>query len=353
MTDLELEKLAEAYGDLAEDINKDEVNIYLRYHALHIDGFIKEVKTMKDPFYKVNMPSDHISFLKELLKYERTKQYKYEKTYKTICAVRISLLLPRGVNTSAKKKALIKKYFNEINPLKSKLPMLAYEVTRGTATYIIMIISEREYLNLECVKRYNRNYTNKDGDITHKKGDPILDKAGNEIKQHILFSNKVRIFTFSGTYDHFIADLKEKYLTSIKSVLKVIRHKFHIKTKTCKQQWHFYNRKVCLEINHAKKYIEYMCNHVLFKQYIKVKDDPYADRRGKAIPTPHYKEIESIFFKYYKRFEKEAFHDEQGLLRKIAYKRVELPELQKNLMDMIEEFKVEICRIDADVLLAR
>lgn len=335
------------YGDIAIDIDDNSVKSYLKFQMLHLNRFRQEIKEITDVVDKDNMPDDYSKFLRSLAKYEYQHQYKYDKsTYKTICAARIELLLPRKIKNLSQKKVLLRKFINAINPIDYRLPWIAYEITRGTAKLLVILISEREFIDREDYKVYNRNYYDANGVVTHKKGEIMHDKKGKPIKTHTLWSNKVRIFSFSRSqFKRLIQDLMDKYIIAIKQVIKKISKRFCIKKKNAKAKWHYYNRKCIYEINTLKQYIEFHCNYAMSLQREIVYDPHMEDVTARAAPTPKANEIIALFHKYKARFEKNSFHDKKGLLRAIPYKRLSLPTLQDNLSILKDEFRSELASI--------
>lgn len=338
-------------SDIALDYDDSEhAKTYVRVQMLHINGFRRELDKIYNVIMSSNMPEQHaeqIDFLKRLLKYEKEHQYNYDKSsYKAICGIQLELLLPRKIHTINQKRKLVQRFMRKINPIGYKLPTIAYEEKRGSAGYIKILLSEREFIDHIEAKTYSRNYYDKQGNITRKKGDVMLDKQGNEIKHHVLWSKKTRLFTISKqNFQRITQQLVDHYIEAVKSILNKINTRFRIKKKAARGQWHYFNRKVCMEINLAKQYIEFYCNHAAFKQKENNQNAWYEDHRGKAMPVPKIKEIISLFHKFKKRFEKQSFHDKDGTLRSIAYRHVPLPELQQNLDILKTEFKSELIAI--------
>lgn len=343
------------YEDIAIDINDSHIKTYINFKMLHLETFKKEISNIKSYLIMRNIPdeythSNYKSFLYKLYKYEKEHQYKYtkEKGYKSVAAIRIEILLPKKINTSTLQKKFVVQYVKECNPVGYKLPWISYIITRKDSKYLVILLSEREYQDCEVVDTYNRNYKNKEGLLVHEKGSPRLDSNGNQIKKHVLWSNKVRIFTFSKfkCFEIFMNDLKDKLIMVLKSTIGKIERKFIMKKRNAKKIWHFYNGKCVIEVNHVKKYIECMCNFALDIQRSK-KNSRYNDDddREKSSPTPLYKEISNLFFKYKKRFDKESFHDNEKVLREIAYKNVALDVLQENLYILKEQFNQDLIKL--------
>lgn len=347
------ENIAAANGDIAISFDDCKVKTYVRIDMLHINGFSKEIRCINGVIASACMPEDlksQLAFLRKLAKYEKKHQYQYDKsTYKTISGVKIELLLPRKIISLEQKRKLIHRFMTKVNPIGYKIPWIAYEVKRGTAMYITVLLSEREYLDHTQSRCYNRNYYDANGNVTHKKGEIMLDKQGKQIEEHVLFSNKVRLFCFNKlTFKRMVAQLVDHYVQAVKSVLEHIHTKFVIKKKTARGRWHYFNRKVCQEINMMKQYVEFYCNRAVSLMKDMDLDRWMEEYRGRAAPVPKMKEIMAVFHKFKKRFEKESFHDTSGVMRKIAYKRVSLPVLQENLDVLKKEFMHElVCIVPA------
>lgn len=345
-----MDNIAVANGDIAIDFDDNRVKTYVRITMVHVDGLNREIRRINNVLMYSNMPdslSEQLAFLKKLAKYEKEHGYHYDKSmYKTIGGVKIELLLPRTLRTMEKKRRLLHRFMKKVNPIGFAIPWIAYEESRGTAKYINILLSEREYLDHTEMKRYNRNYYDREGKVTHKKGDVIYDKKGSPIKEHVLFGKKCRLFCFrKQAFRRMVQQLVDQYVEALKSVLVRIGTRFVIKKKTAKGQWHYFNRKVCQEINIMKQYVEFYCNYA-----VALMRDPAADRmmeeyRGRAAPIPKLKEIMAVFYKYKKRFEKESFHDSSGRLRQIAYKQVCLPTLETNLEILKKEFRQDLIAI--------
>lgn len=337
------------YGDIAIDFDdKESVKTYVRFSMLHINRFRQEIDNIKEIVCYQNMPdTEQLRFLKSLVSYERKHRYKYAKetTYKTICGINIELLLPRSITKRVDKIKVAERFMKKINPLAYRIPWIAYEETRGSATILKILLSEREFLDHEETKVYSRNYYDRSGNITHRKGDPVL-KAGKPVKVKVLWSNKMRIFAFNKAYfKRLVGQLINHYIEVVKSILQKINVRFRIKQRTAKAKWHYYNRTVCMEINAMKQYVEFHCNYAVYLQREKSKNPYVEDYLERMIPVPKLKDIINVFHKYKARFDKGMFHDEQGEAYKIAYKQVPLPALRKNLDILKSEFRKELMQI--------
>lgn len=336
--------LSSQYSDIAYDYDDSSIKTYLKLQMFHINRFREELDSITSVVAKENMPEEHIPFLKKLISYERKNAYNYSKsTYKPICGIMIELLLPRKVDTMKKKANLAFSFMKKMNPIGYQIPWIAYEIKKGSAVYLRLLFSEREFLNKAQKKRYNRNYYDKNGVITHKKGDLILDKHGNTISETVLWSNKVRLISFNRKqFKKLIFQLTEKFIESCKKILNKIETRFRIKQKTAKAKWHFYNRACVTEINTTKQHIEFMCNYAVQINSTTAEAPWYEEQRGKSIPIPKKKEITALFHKYKARFEKGYFHDDKDTMRKISYRGVALPLLKENLEILRAEFKQEL-----------
>lgn len=351
MSQFQTNKFVIANGDIAIDFDEQSVKTYVRISMLHINALKREIRYINNVLMSDNMPdtlTDQQAFFKKLAVYEEHHGYQYtaKSTYKTIGAIKIELLLPRKLRSVVQKRKVIHRFMKRVNPIGYAIPWTAYEKTRGTAHYINILLSEREYLDHVEVKRYNRNYRDQNGNITHKKGDIVRDKAGNPIKEHFLFGKKTRLFCFrKQSFGRMVKQLVDHYVAAVKSVLEKINTRFVIKKKTANGRWHYFNRKVCQEINVMKQYVEFYCNYAVLLMKNPDADLIMSEYRGRSAPVPKMKEIMSVFYKYKKRFEKESFHDSDGKLRKIAYKRVSLPTLETNLDILKREFQQELMAI--------
>ncbi len=338
-------------SDIAFDFDDiKQIKTYVKVLMLHINGFRRELNRVNNIILSYNLPdnpSEQISFLKQLSNYEKEHEYNYSNsTYKAICGIQLELLLPRKIRTVNQKRKLINRFIKRINPIGYKIPILAYEEKRGSASYIKILLNEREFINHTEAKTYDRNYYDKHGNITHKKGEIMLDKNGNQVMQHVLWSKKTRLFTINKqNFKRITQQLIDHYVEAVKSIIDKINTRFRIRKKAAKGQWHYFNRKVCTEINVTKQYVEFYCNHAVMKQKQAHQNPWYEQHRGKAAPVPKIKEIIALFHKFKNRFEKQSFHDKDGILRNIAYKHVPLPELQQNLDILKQEFKNELVSI--------
>lgn len=340
---MEINTLTSTYGDIAYDMDDQSIKTYVRFQALHQNAFKYEIDNIQSVVTMDNIPNDEYrKFFLKLLRYEKQHEYNYTKTYKAICGIKIELLLPRRITSNTQKIKLVKSYMTRLNPIGYKIPWIAYTVKRGSATYMIVLMSEREYIDRNQPKIYNRNYYDRNGNLTHKKGDPML-KHGKPLMEHTLWSNKVRLFTYSrASFQKLVTDLIDKYVSIVKTLLNHIETRFRLKQKNVREKWHFFNRKVCLEINDMKKYIEFHCNYALSLQKDSSTTPWLEEHRARSAPVAHMKELTTIFHKYKARFEKECFHDHQGVMRKIAYHKVPLDQLQENLSILKKEFKQEL-----------
>lgn len=336
----------ELLEDIAIDINDQHIKTYINFKLLHLETFKKEINNIKSFLVKENVPDDYRKFLYELYRYEKKHQYKYtkEKGYKTVAAIRIEILLPRKIKKLSDQKKFAKQYMKECNPIHYDIPWISYIVQRNESNYIVFVISEREYLDCRVADIYNRNYKSKTGAIIHSKGDPKLDQNGKVIKKHVLFSSKVRIFTFSKfkCFELFMQDLTEKLVMVLKPLIGSLQKRFVLKKRNAKKIWHFYNGKCVIEVNHVKRYVETMCNYAYTLQRAKVANNAYEEARMRNSPTPLFKEISNLFYKYKKRFDKQNYHDQTNQLREIAYINVPLDQLQANLYQLKKEFIREL-----------
>lgn len=345
-------ELLKEYEDIAEDLNDQHIKTYIQFKMLHLETFKKEIQNIKSFLIKENIPDDYKEFLKKLYAYEKKHQYKYKQPgYKAIAGIRIEVILPRKMKSITDQKKFAVNFMKQCNPIGYEIPWISYILTRREANYMIFLISEREYINAESIELYNRNYIGKDGRLIHKKNDPKLDAAGNPKKKHVLFSKKVRLFTFSRFrgFENFCKDLIEKIMIALDPIIKKIAKRFTLKKKNAKRTWHFYNGKCVIEVNHAKRFIETMCNHALALQRAKV-ETSFDEYRMKTSPTPLAQEISNLFYQNKKRFDKSEFHDHEGLVREINYKNVSLDVLQENLTILLEQFKKDLINIVPEAL---
>lgn len=344
--------LVNQYGDIAEDITTGNLKAYINFQLLHNNSLKKVLRDIKSfPIIMMeNINEEYQIFFKKLIKYEKEHEYDYtgngktKKKYKSIYAVKLEILLPRKIKTKKQIKYFIRKFMLNLNPLGYKLPYLAYEVHRGDATYINILLSERQCFDHSEYVRYNRNYADKQGRITHKKGDLKLDAKGKKIKIYVQFSSKVRIFVLNRPFEHFMKILFQYFKIAVRKIVRDIKIQFFIQIKKARGSWHYFNRQCILEINNAKRYIEYMCNYAVDLQRETV-IDYIMDEHIRSVPTPRYKEIQAIFMKYKKRFDKESYHDSTNTLRLIQYKGVPLNTLKRNIKDLIYMFEIEIKNI--------
>lgn len=347
--ELEADKAIEN-GDIAVNYDDNRVKTYVRITMLHLNALKSEIRHINNVLMHAQMPdtlTEQRAFLKALAAYEKEHGYHYDKsTYQTIGAIKIELLLPRKLRSMEQKRRVIYRFMRKVNPTGYAIPWIAYEESRGTAKYITILLSEREYLDHTELKRYNRNYYDAEGNITHKKGDVIHDKEGKPMNKHVLFGKKCRLFSFrKHTFKRMIGQLIDQYVEALKSVLERLSKRFVIKKKTAKGRWHYFNRKVCQEINIMKQYVEFYCNYAVTLMKDPDTEIVMEEYRGRAAPVPKLKEIMAVFYKYKARFEKESFHDSSGNLRKIAYKHVNLPTLEANLDILKKEFRQELTMI--------
>lgn len=340
-----LTELTKKYGDIAYDPINGELKGFINFQLLHLNAFRRELKLMKEEklVYKENVGDEPFKFFKKLISYEKEHEYKYgkESGYKTIYGVRIQILLPKKVKSDNEIKKLISRFMFELNPLSYDLPYAAFLIQRGAGKYIEILLSEREVIDKMEVVRFNRDYYGKDGILIHKRGDAKRDKQGKIIKHHVMFSSKKRLITLDRPMKKIRQKLMRMLLRSVKSILQHIKLRMFLKIKKPRKSWHYYNRQCLLEINHAKRYIEYMCNYAadLKKQDVLDLEHDYPYRN---IPIPQYEEIRKIFMSYKARFDKGCFHDSEGSTYRIKPKGVPYDELRNNIARLIQMFEKEI-----------
>lgn len=352
-----LNTLTQTYGDIAINPYTGKLKAYIRFDLLHINGIrtlLRDIKSFPILMTR-NIDKEYQIFFKELIKYEKEHEYKYKgsknkkKKYKTIYGVHLEILLPRKIESKEDKRHFVNKFMSLVNPIGYTIPWLAYEMQRGDASYINVLLSERECINHEEYIRYNRNYKLKTGEIVHKKGDIKLDSKGKKRKEFIQFSCKTRLFILDRSFDQLMKKLFQNFKIAAVKIVRDIKIRFFLSVKSAKKGWHFFNKQCVMEVNHAKRYIEYMCNRAVDIQRDTVIDYIHDDHI-KNVPTPRYREIESIFMKYKKRFDKNEFHDDRGKARAIGYKDVALDDLKTNIKDLIQLFETEIKKIVPSII---
>ncbi|MEG0408924.1 MAG: hypothetical protein RR623_08630 [Bacilli bacterium] len=348
----DLNKLTQTYGDVAIDKSTGELKSYIRLDLLYINGIRKILRDIKS--YPIlitrNINKEYQIFFKELIKYEKENAYKYKnpksgkKKYKTIYGVHLDILLPRKLKLKADIRTFVNKFMSLVNPIGYNIPWIAYEVKRGDARYINILLSERECIEHEEYIYYDRNYKLKTGEIVHAKGDIKMDSKGNKRKKTVQFSNKTRLFILDRPFEQLRNKLFQHFKIAAIKIVRDIKIRFFLRVKSARKGWHFFNKQCVLEVNHAKRYIEYMCNRAVDIQRESVLDYIHNDYI-KNVPTPKYREIEAVFMKYKKRFDKNEFHDDSNVVRAIGYKNVALDDLKANIKDLILLFDTEIKKI--------
>ncbi|MEQ3257468.1 hypothetical protein AAA151_24700, partial [[Clostridium] innocuum] len=135
--------------------------------------------------------------------------------------------------------------------------------------------------------------------------------------------------------------LMRMLLQSVRTILQHIKLRMFLKIQKPGRSWHYYNRQCVLEVNQAKRYIEYMCNHAAEVKKEEIRDLEEA-RPYQNIPIPGYREIKTIFMRYKARFEKGCFHDGDGNRYRIRAKGVPYDELRANITELIRIFEEEL-----------
>ena len=344
----DFKKLMKEYGDIAYDPSTGDMKGYISFQLLHANALRRELKELSSCrlIHKMNIETDPFTFFKELIKFERDHEYKYQKNsgYETIYGVRIEILLPQKIKKDSEMKKLISRFMTELNPLAYNLPYAAFLIQRGNGRYIQILMSEREVVDCIEVVRYTRNYKSKDGTLLHRRGDPKLNADGKPIKQHVMFSSKKRIFVLDRPMEKIRKKLLRMLSQALRTILQHIKLRMFLKIRKPKRTWHYFNRQCLLEVNHAKRYIEYMCNYaadVKKREVLDLEhDQPYRD-----IPIPKYKEIQSVFMKYKARFEKNSYHDAEGNVFSISSRNIPYSELKENIERLIQMFQRDIRQI--------
>lgn len=343
-----LAELAKKYGDIAYNPVTGELKGFVNFQLLHMNALRHELKLMKSEklVLKENINDDPFLFFKNLIRFEKEHEYKYAKKsgYKTIYGVRVQILLPKKIKKDSDIKKLIYRFMTELNPLSYNLPYAAFLLNKGNGRYVEIILSEREVVDRTETVRYNRDYRSKDGILLHKRGDAKRDKKGKIIKQHVMFSSKKRLFVLDRPMNKIRQKLMRMLLQAVRSILRHIKLRMFLKIQKPKKSWHYYNRQCVLEVNHAKRYIEYMCNYAADIKKQEVMDLEH-DQPYRNIPIPRYSDIKKIFMSYKARFDKGCFHDEEGNIFYIKCKGVPYDELRKNIQHLIVMFEKEIRNI--------
>lgn len=340
--------LMKEYGDIAYDPSTGEMKGYVSFQLLHVNAIRKELKELSACrlILKDNIEADPFTFFKELIKFERDHEYRYQKKsgYKTIYGVKIEILLPKKIKKDSEMKKLVSRFMTELNPLAYDLPYAAFFVQRGNGRYIEIMMSEREVVKRIEIVRYTRNYKSKDGTLIHKRGEPKLNADGKPLKQYVNFSGKKRIFVLDRPMEKIRKKLLRMLSRAFRTLLQHIKLRMFLKIRKPRKSWHYFNRQCLLEINHAKRYIEYMCNYAADIQKKEILDLEH-DQPYRNIPIPKYKEIKTVFMKYKARFEKNSYHDAAGNVFNINSRNVPYNELKENIERLIQMFQMEMRQI--------
>lgn len=238
----------------------EQTNQYIRLDRLKsYDEITELISTNSLTSLRSNQTISLMEFTDKLIEHDRRK--------KKILYITLDIMLPLQSITSKKTRAKFVDEFMELNKQISKLPYYAFSHKRGKATYIYIVICDRQYypegLSEKCTCKHDI-YRNKKGQLCKSTDDGAIltQNAGSSKKEKtVYFSKKKSYFRFVSLKlkKKYVINLKLKALTAMKNCGEKTTNEIILKRYShdiCKTKWSHKNIKL------ANKYIKKIENEL-------------------------------------------------------------------------------------------
>ncbi|QRG86086.1 hypothetical protein [Bulleidia sp. zg-1006] len=281
--------------ELFLDKSTNELNGYLHFRVVrNLDTLEKEILNLycSDVLFGFgDMDIIEPTFLKctkkliGLMKeFELKRRRKYLMNQKPRYGVIFDLLLPQGTVTKASREKIVEEFIRSIETMERSLPFISWFSYKKKAKYIHIFIYDRASLadGLNFYKKvYKKDHiinkktgklTKKDDPdaiVVHKKGESVLDKDGNPIRE-IFCPTKTRIFCFKDKSDDFINKMKiffEFFINALKATFAnfKIKKKFIIRRNNIHKAFNRWIKRIYIANNALIRYVENEINYLYAK----------------------------------------------------------------------------------------
>ena len=345
------------------DSSTSSLGLYLRYEPLHEKEFNNFIS--KDDFSFFHLPCSKNDFLKKYKAFMGSINTGLNNIYGYL----LTFFYPNKIIEISQYSEFVNRYVRELVD-QFDVPYLVKNLEYPTGLVAQVFVIDRLYLKNVKYKQYlstkyidsrtgkfaSKNCPDEFKVIKCKKGDYVLDKEGKRIFLDGSFSTSLRHFSFAkdmktkkNLFSEFIYTLKQKYINALQRVTvgKGARKGCRFKKTKTDLKYHRFVRRRIAALNYAKQTIEYMLNYFLqleedkdkiYEKFIEGKDD-------KILHTDAYNLLLGLSLKMKKRFKKQSFHDNLGILRKLSCYNMRVDILDSNIQILLEEFSNELFSI--------
>lgn len=326
----------DSLGSLMYMLDDGQLNIYIRlnvYRKVDLDRLNKRINQKNVLTW--NIPdlfgNNYKQYLLDLYEFELKSSYSYreETQKKSIFANEIVLLIPKQIQSSNKKKELVRRFISSLTG-DTPLHYIVFEKKKGKGTYLHILCSERGYAGIKRKKVYKKDCfissvtkntckSNDEHAVLHiKKGTEMKDKDGNPIYEDVTFTDKNRVLSFSKKqFPHICENLRTIFTNVLLLLVKKIGHGLSFKTKKVEPWWYKDKRKKMIAFNLTVKYIQSKLNYSL--QKIRDQQDIVAHTWSELKEYSYWtqeeqqklKQVKALFYKYKARVEVKAFTDQE------------------------------------------
>lgn len=257
---------------LLKDINSNEWQYYLRIDPVRTVKKIYKLYTSNRILYhNFKILNGFYSFYEEVSKIEPKREYKNKETR---YGYLITLLLPLDKYYSDSRVIKIAcSFMNKIAGKEKGLRYFVFTKKEKKAKKIFIYVYDREIYFETHYKKYKKNHvinkntgklTTMDDEekvILHKKGDVILDKEGQPIKEWFK-STKTRIFCYKDEdFKNWISFFRDCYINVLLRLGTEIKKGFIIRRKNLSKAYNRFQRRIVIANNQIIQYIQDKINY--------------------------------------------------------------------------------------------
>lgn len=342
------------------DPSGNSVKAYLRIEPIrHLIGeynFLSQYK--KHEYLCANVANAYQVFYDYVCYQKKYKQRNYKgvgrsRAYERVEGNRITIMVDsQATRDKTKLTNLVKKFMSNVIGSEN-LVYCAWLCEFGYGSYLVILLLDREYGAYYPV--YEQDiYRNRKGQLCKKdaegavlvckKGERKTDSHGNHYPCESFNCIKSRLFK-DEKIEVIRARLLTQFVDQVRLVCERVKKEFFIKREQIKQWYSQEYKRLARRRNQLKIYVENKINYLLshHKKVADWHDIKDGAAPGEILKTRKGMQLENLFYKCKKRFEKGSFHDIDNVEKKILHDNVYV--CYSNCDDFEKQFDLELSQL--------